>query len=70
MGGFAEDALLDHEITRDRSDLDLLVEVGSWNVLLAQLQGLGIARFEPLFSGRANRSPSDQVTAASKSRCG
>ncbi|HLF79142.1 MAG TPA: hypothetical protein VJB57_16805 [Dehalococcoidia bacterium] len=53
MGGFAEDALLDHRITRDRSDLDLLVEAGCRNVLLAQLQGLGMAPFDPLFSGPA-----------------
>ena len=53
MGGFAEDALLDHKITRDRSDLDLLVEFDLWNMVLTQLHGVGIARFEPLFSGPA-----------------
>ena len=71
IGGFAEDALLHHEITRDRSDLDLLVEAGLWDVLQAQLLGLGITRFEPCVAGRrASHSPSDQTTAASGSRRG
>ena len=35
MGGFAEDALLRHAITRDRVDIDLLTDADAWDELLS-----------------------------------
>jgi len=55
MGGFAEDALLHHEITRDRADLDLLVERENWPELQDQLGAVGLGKFEPLLCGPAGK---------------
>ena len=46
MGGFAEDALLYHRITRQHGDLDVLIVRSQLNQCLQQLKPLGFAEFE------------------------
>jgi hypothetical protein len=46
MGGFAEDALLYHRITRQHNDLDVLIVRSQLNQCLQQLKSLGLAEFE------------------------
>ncbi len=46
MGGFAEDALLYHRITRQHGDLDVLIVRSQLNQRLQQLKSLGLAEFE------------------------
>jgi len=46
MGGFAEDALLHHRITRQHGDLDVLIVRSQLNQRLQQLKPLGFAEFE------------------------
>jgi len=46
MGGFAEDALLHHCLTRQRKDLDLLVEREGLHLCIRQLESLGVASLE------------------------
>jgi hypothetical protein len=46
MGGFAEDALLYHRITRQHNDLDVLVVRSQLNQCLEQLKPLGFTEFE------------------------
>ncbi len=53
MGGFAEDALLDQQITRDREDVDFLVKPDSWNLVVAELGRIGVVQLEPLLKGPA-----------------
>jgi hypothetical protein len=50
MGGFAEDAVFNHEITQDRSDLDMLAKEEMWPDLREQLLRAGIGGFAPIFS--------------------
>jgi hypothetical protein len=55
MGGFAEDALLAHEVTRERGDIDLLVPDERWDESLEALEALGISDFEGQLPGPDGR---------------
>jgi len=46
MGGFAEDALLNHRITRQHGDLDVLTMRSRLNECLEQFKSLGFLEFE------------------------
>jgi hypothetical protein len=63
MGGFAEDAVLDGTVTRDRSDLDFLVKAGSWEAIRRELQLAGFLRFECLLTGPAGEALAYKSTA-------
>jgi len=56
IGGIAEDALLGHVISRQRADVDFLVEESSWETVQAQLEPLGAVGFEPRFVGPDGRA--------------
>jgi hypothetical protein len=51
MGGFAEDALLEGSVTQDRSDIDLLVQPGTWEALRTELASMGIDDFAEAVPG-------------------
>jgi hypothetical protein len=51
MGGFAEDALLDGQITRERGDIDLLIPEGRWDATRVDLEERGLRDFAPLLQG-------------------
>jgi hypothetical protein len=51
MGGFAEDALLRHAITRDRVDIDLLTDADAWDELRSELADVGVSAFGPQVAG-------------------
>jgi hypothetical protein len=46
MGGFAEDALLNHRITRQHGDIDVLTMRNQLNQCLEQFKSLGFPAFE------------------------
>ena len=46
MGGFAEDALLNHRITRQHGDIDVLTLRNQLNQCLEQFKSLGFPEFE------------------------
>ncbi len=46
MGGFAEDALLNHRITRQHGDIDVLTPRSQLNQCLEQFKSLGFPAFE------------------------
>ncbi len=46
MGGFAEDALLNHRITRQHGDIDVLTLRSQLNQCLEQFKSLGFPEFE------------------------
>ena len=55
MGGFAEDALLHHRITRQHADLDVLIVRSQLNQCLQQLKPLGFAEFDGSLEGPPGR---------------